>query len=248
MAKPSRPRWLRRLRRAFKTAVHRIGDFQARHGTVPDAPVLDAQLFPWISALEAETATVQRELEAVLARREDLPTIGELQRDQYSLSVTKWKAFILYGWGFEASEGSRLCPETSKLVAKIPGLRTAFFSILEPGAHIPEHRGLVRGLLRGHLALIVPKDGERCTLWVDHRPQHWQEGKVIVFDDTYLHEVRNDTPEYRVVLLLHFDRPMSWYAHLLHAITMFVIRQTSFVRSARRDYAAWAGRFRAQQG
>lgn len=248
MANPNRPRWQKRLRRGVKGTLTTIGNFQARNALVPDQPWFDTKLFPWASELEANSATIRRELDNVLKRREDLPQIQELQRAQYAVSVAKWKAFMLYGWGYQASEGRRLCPETTRLVEKIPGLRTAFFSVLEPGAHIPEHRGRVRSLLRGQLALIVPKHQEKCTLWVAGEPHHWEEGRMIVFDDTYLHEVRNDTPEYRVVLLLHFDRPMRWLAQAIHEMVLFTIRRTRFVTQARRDYATWAARFRAQQG
>jgi aspartyl/asparaginyl beta-hydroxylase (cupin superfamily) len=247
MANPNRPRWQKRLRRGVKSILTSVGNFQARHALVPDRPWFDPRLFPWTAELEANAGTIRRELDAVLTRRDDLPEIQELQRAQYAVSVAKWKAFMLYGWGYQASEGKRLCPETTRLVENIPGLRTAFFSMLEPGAHIPEHRGRVRSLLRGQLALIVPRDGDKCTLWVAGEPHHWQEGRMMVFDDTYPHEVRNDTDEYRVVLLLHFDRPMRPLAQAIHEVVLFAIRRTSFVTQARRDYAAWAARFRAQK-
>jgi beta-hydroxylase len=247
MANPNRPRWRKRLRRGIKRMLATIGNYQARNAYVPDQPFFDVTQFPWTTELEANSSIIRSELDAVLSRRDELPQIQELQRAQYAVSIPKWKAFVLYGWGYEASEGRRLCPETTRLVERIPGLRTAFFSVLEPGAHIPEHRGRVRGLLRGQLALIVPKEREKCTLWVDGKPHHWEEGRMMVFDDTYRHEVHNQTDEYRVVLLLHFDRPMHRLAQVVHEAMLFMIRRTSFVTQARRDYAAWASRFRAKE-
>jgi aspartyl/asparaginyl beta-hydroxylase (cupin superfamily) len=44
--------------------------------------------------------------------------------------------------------------------------KTAFFSILLPHKHIPEHRGLYKGLLRYHLALKVPKPDRGCGIQV----------------------------------------------------------------------------------
>ena len=36
-------------------------------------------------------------------------------------------------------------------------MKLAFFSILAPGKHIPEHRGSLKGVIRYHLALKVPE-------------------------------------------------------------------------------------------
>ena len=44
----------------------------------------------------------------------------------------------------------------------------------------------------------------------------WEPGKLIVFDDTYDHEVRNDTPQQRVVLLFDFVRPMRFWGRVLN--------------------------------
>ena len=44
---------------------------------------------------------------------------------------------------------------------------------------------------------------------VDDQIKVWKPGEAFVFDDTYEHEVRNDTDEERVVLILDFDRPMG---------------------------------------
>jgi aspartyl/asparaginyl beta-hydroxylase (cupin superfamily) len=135
------------------------------------------------------------------------------------------------------------CPQTAGLVKQIPGLRSAFFSVLEPGAHIPEHRGHVRGLLRGRLALTVPKDRENCWLRDEDQFLHWDEGKMLVFDDTYRHEVQNNSSEERVVLILHCDRPMNRMGRLAHSAIMAVIRMSPFVKKAIRNYSKWEAQF-----
>src|SRR6185295_17979358 len=96
------------------------------------------------------------------------------------------------------------CPETSRLLARVPGLNSAFFSILTPGAHIPRHRGVTKAILTAHLGLIVPARREACRMQVADRMLHWEEGATLVFDDTYHHEVWNESGEKRVVLLVQF--------------------------------------------
>ena len=38
--------------------------------------------------------------------------------------------------------------------------------------------------------------------------RHWEEGKSLLFDDTYDHEVRNEAETVRVVLFVDFLRPL----------------------------------------
>lgn len=233
------------VRRNAKKFAASIGDYLARQGSVRDQPVYDPQDFAWAAELESNFGVIRAELDNILRYREALPSLHEIQREQYRISADdKWKTFVLYGWGFEADEGARLCPQTYRLVRRVPGLQTAFFSILAPGAHIPEHRSILRGLLRGQLAMIVPKRSEKCVLTVDGIAHRWTEGRMLIFDDTYLHEVRNDSEEERIVLILHFERPMNWRGRLTHRALTGLIRRTPFVRDAKRNYASWARRFR----
>ena len=125
-------------------------------------------------------------------------------------------------------------------------MQSAFFSILAPGAHIPQHRGFDKALLRYQLGLIVPEKRSDCTLWVDRTPHHWSEGESIVFDDTYLHEVRNDTNQERIVLLVHFERPMGALGRAVHRLVLFLLRRTAFVKDALRHHEEWEERFRMQ--
>ena len=66
---------------------------------------------------------------------------------------------------------------------------------------------------------------------------------MFIFDDTYRHEVRNATDEERVVLILHFDRPMDRLGRLSHQALLFLIRRTSFVKKGHRNIAQWEKRF-----
>jgi beta-hydroxylase len=88
------------------------------------------------------------------------------------------------------------------------------FSILTPGSRISAHRGVYNGVLRYHLALMVPSRPERCAIRIDGQTRHWEEGKSLIFDDTREHEVWNDSDEGRVVLFVDFLRdlppPLSW--------------------------------------
>ena len=151
----------------------------------------------------------------MLDDREALPNFQDISKDQIEITDDdRWKTFFLYGYGFEAKLGVQMCPKTAELMRQIPGMTTAMFSILSPRKHILDHRGPYKGVLRYHLGLIVPKDAEQCRIRVGDDIRHWQEGKSLMFDDTFNHEVWNDTDETRVVLFVDVLRPLPspWVA------------------------------------
>ena len=88
----------------------------------------------------------------------------------------------------------------------------AMFSILPPNKNLAPHYGPYNGILRYHLGLIVPKDKNNCFLMINNNKYVWGEGDDILFDDTLLHSVENNTNDTRVVLFLDicrtFDDPI----------------------------------------
>lgn len=101
----------------------------------------------------------------------------------------------------------------------IPNLFQAFFSILESGKSIPAHNGPYAGYLRYHLALMVPQSNPP-TIRVKDQYHTWKEGESILFDDTWNHEVVNDSDSIRTVLIVDIMRPMPLPLHLVNALTV----------------------------
>jgi beta-hydroxylase len=122
-------------------------------------------------------------------------------------------------------------------------VKTAFFSVLGPRKRLPEHRGPYKGVIRYHLGLKIPSPPEACGIRVGGETAHWQEGKSLLFDDTYQHEAWNDTDEDRVVLFLDIVRPMPFPYSWLNTVVITGAGRTSFVRNARRNHADWEQRF-----
>ena len=58
-------------------------------------------------------------------------------------------------------------PETSRLLRDVPGLQSAWFSILVPHYRIPMHRGITRTVLRVHLGFKIPERQDDCYMEVD---------------------------------------------------------------------------------
>src|SRR5262249_40782353 len=60
------------------------------------------------------------------------------------------------------------------------------------------------GILRVHLPLIVP---EKCRLKVADQERSWQIGKLMIFDDSFVHEVENQSESVRIVLFFSVYHP-----------------------------------------
>jgi ornithine lipid ester-linked acyl 2-hydroxylase len=225
-----------------------IERFIGKRSLVGDATFFPNERFPWIAEIEADWETIREELERVLEDREALPNFQDISKDQIEITDDdRWKTFFLYGYGFEAKLGVEMCPKTAELMRRIPGMTTAMFSILSPRKHILDHRGPYKGVLRYHLGLIVPQDAEACRIRVGEDFRHWEQGKSMIFDDTYNHEVWNDTDDTRVVLFVDVLRPLpSPWAQLNRAIVK-AIGYSPFVLDAKRNQEAWEARYRERR-
>jgi beta-hydroxylase len=116
-------------------------------------------------------------------------------------------------------------------------------SILSPRKHILDHRGPYKGVLRYHLGLIVPEDAESCRIRVGDDFRHWEEGKSMIFDDTFNHEVWNDTDETRVVLFVDVLRPLPFPESAINRGIIKAIGFSPFVLDAKRNQEAWERRY-----
>jgi aspartyl/asparaginyl beta-hydroxylase (cupin superfamily) len=190
----------------------------------------DPQSFPWVPTIESEWTTIRKELEALLLHREEIPNFQDLSDNQKVLTEgEQWKTFWFYAYGEKAEANCARCPGTVRLLGQIPGMKSAMFSILAPRKHIPEHRGLYKGVLRYHLGLIIPGPEGSCRIRVGKDVRSWQEGKSLIFDDSHPHEVWNDVDSYRVVLFVDFLRPVFFPISLLNRSIVWAIARTSSI-------------------
>jgi beta-hydroxylase len=216
----------------------------ARHSRVGTGAILDPALFAWTALLEDNAQAIRRELDALLRHRDALPNFHEISPDQRSITADdRWKTFFLYGFGKRSEQNCELCPITARVLQRIGGITTAFFSILAPGKHIPVHRGVYKGLVRAHLGLKVPEPAGSCRMEIAGRTVHWREGEVVVFDDTYAHEVWNDSAEDRVVLLIDVRRPLPAPLALLNRALIGAVAASPYVTDGIANEREWERRF-----
>lgn len=211
----------------------------ASSSLVANDPVLDMRHFAWTALLRADWRAIRDEAITVALHGNAAPSLATISPDHRAIAeVDKWRSFFLWGYGFPIEENIAQCPKTAAIVAQVPGLNSAFFSILAPGTHIPDHRGVTKGLITCHLGLIVPRDGD-VRMRVGNRVVRWAEGETLVFDDTYSHEVWNDASSTRVVLLIQFARPLRNPGRWVAEAFLKIVRRSAFVQEARDNIRMW---------
>jgi beta-hydroxylase len=239
-----RPSAVTRFMMRVVAAVERLNLKCSRVG---NPCVYDNAVFPWAAEVEREWKAIRAELDRVLTRKEELPGFHEIAADVATISQDRnWKTFLLAGYGIRSDRNIAQCPQTWRIVQKIPGLKTAMFSIFEPGKHLPPHRGPYNGVLRLHLGLIVPEPREKVAIRVGKETCHWEEGKALIFDDAYEHEAWNKSEHVRVVLFVDFVKPLRFPANLLNWLLLNLAVFSPFIREGYDKQRKWEQRFYAQ--
>ncbi|HVV60236.1 MAG TPA: aspartyl/asparaginyl beta-hydroxylase domain-containing protein [Pseudolabrys sp.] len=214
---------------------------------VGNPAIYEKAVFPWAAEIEREWRAIRTELERVLTRKDDLPGFHEIASDVETISTDRgWKTFLLSGYGFKSDANIAQCPETWRICQKIPGLITVMFSILEPGKHLPPHRGPYNGVLRLHLGLIVPEPRDQLGIRVGTQTYRWREGEAVIFDDAYEHEAWNRTPHTRVVLFVDFVKPMRFPGNFINWLLLHLAMFTPFIREGTEKQKAWEKKFYAE--
>ncbi|GIX37000.1 MAG: hypothetical protein KatS3mg127_0239 [Silanimonas sp.] len=190
---------------------------------IPDLPVrmfFEREEFDWHALAEAAYPAIRGELLACL---EDAEAAGfspyvdhaegthEAQVWAEVNRSRRWSSLHFFRHGEPRPAAHARCPATSAMLAavdlqRIPGYGPeAMFSVLQPGARIPPHYGSVNGRLIVHLPLVVPPD---CGgLRVGTETRGWEEGRLLIFDDSFQHEAWNHSDAVRTVLIFDTWNP-----------------------------------------
>jgi beta-hydroxylase len=230
---------------AVRRAVSRVGlavieAVIRRSSLVGDGPFFDAALFPWASRVAAGWSEIRAETDELLRSRATIPPLHEISPMQRGLTDDDhWRALYLFAFGRRVEHNCRRCPATAALLEQIPGLTSALFSILEPGKHIPEHRGPYNGLLRFQLGVQVPPPDGRCRIRVGGETRLWQEAGSLFFDDTFRHEAWNDSDQDRVIVFVDFLRPLPFPVSVLNRLVVFWLSRPSVQKASLEALTSW---------
>jgi aspartyl/asparaginyl beta-hydroxylase (cupin superfamily) len=179
-------------------------------------PGLESQSFhnltvPWIAELEAAYPVIRAELAGLLDAKiaftpYALGADASYRQKKFGLEEgsDRWSIYDLHDPAAESK-----CPKTIELLhrlfrGELGEPVTAQFSALRAGAHIPPHCGISNVFLTAHLGLIVPQG---CRIRVGNEQRSWSEGRGLVFDDSFEHEVWNESGSMRIVFIARFYHP-----------------------------------------
>ncbi|WP_224242173.1 aspartyl/asparaginyl beta-hydroxylase domain-containing protein [Hyalangium gracile] len=169
-------------------------------------PWHDTSRLSWVPRLEQSFSMVREELESALRVGRGF----EEFYDRTDFEKQGWKEFYFYRAGsgtkirIDFPENQARCPKTTQLIQQLPVAGEAMFASLAPKGYIRPHCSEFNAKLTCHLGLIVPPD---CAIRVADEVRTWEEGKCLLFDDTYEHEVWNRSERLRVILLLDVWHP-----------------------------------------
>jgi aspartyl/asparaginyl beta-hydroxylase (cupin superfamily) len=184
---------------------------------LPQIQFYDTDQLDWVAAVEAQWRAIREEIEPVLASgregfRPYIQTEANQPRtdDNPLLDSQDWSTLFLCDNGVISDAMIERFPKTWQAVQAAPLTRipnsspTVMFSLLRPGARIIPHNGVHNARLICHLPLIVPPG---CGFRVGNEVREWEEGKMLIFDDSIEHEAWNEGSRDRLVLIFDIWRP-----------------------------------------
>jgi len=194
---------------------------------IKNRPFLDQKDFPELASLRDHWQTIRDE--ALRLYEAGHIATSQTNSDLAFNSFFKrgWKRFYLKWYDDMLPSAKTLCPQSVALVQSIPSVNAALFALLPPRSKLGAHRDPFAGSVRYHLGLMTPNSPD-CRIYVDGTPYAWHDGEDVLFDETYIHNVRNDTDQPRLILFCDVERPMQPIARTINQfVARFIIKHTA---------------------
>lgn len=204
--------------------------------------IMDLSKFPELAAIQDNWQSIQKEAIALLQQDYFNKINNPTTAAHYDVGFRTfykygWRKFYLKWYGYTHTSAQELCPETVRILSQIPTLNGAMFSILPPNSQLTRHLDPVACSLRYHLGLRTP-NSDSCFISVDGQTYSWRDGAALLFDETFIHYVRNDTDEHRLILMCDIERPMNRAGKLFNIFYKGFMRGT-IVPNTEQDKSGW---------
>jgi aspartyl/asparaginyl beta-hydroxylase (cupin superfamily) len=174
-----------------------------------DSGWLDSSSYAFASVFEDRWRSIQQEALALLSQGHYTEHVQSRQSSSSSPKLTdSWEAFNIKRHGAVCSP--HLSPVTWGLLQafeEIMGSKynLCYFSMVPSGGVIDPHQSNLEKDTRHRHQLCLKhthcSDLDRVYLQVSGEKRGWQEGKLLSFDDAYMHDVKNLSNDFRLVLL-----------------------------------------------
>ena len=165
--------------------------------------------FEQLLFLEEAFLLIKNELLELISKNQDT-WLNTFPSYVNSVEKNAWQVFTFSFFQMKNTTNEGICPQTASIINKIPGLISCDFSRLKKQTHILPHKGYSKMILRCHLPLIIP-NREACGIRVGEETKNWEEGKLLIFDDSYEHEAWNTGDKDRFVLMFDIPNPLWGY-------------------------------------
>ncbi|KAM8731898.1 aspartyl/asparaginyl beta-hydroxylase-like isoform 3-T3 [Acanthopagrus schlegelii] len=159
-----------------------------------------------VKTLERNWKTIRDEALAVM----DQSTRSFIPEDENLREKGEWGQYTLWQQGKKVGNSCQGVPKTCALLerySEATGCKRGQikFSVMQPGTHVWPHTGPTNCRLRMHLGLVIPKQG--CRIRCTDQTREWEEGKVLIFDDSFEHEVWQEADSYRLIFIVDVWHP-----------------------------------------
>ncbi|HEY2510862.1 MAG TPA: aspartyl/asparaginyl beta-hydroxylase domain-containing protein [Polyangiaceae bacterium] len=124
----------------------------------------------------------------------------------------------------------------SAIVARCSLVNSVMLLSMKPGTRLAPHHDRANWYVSVHMGLVVPP---KCAIRVGGEARTWEEGRCMVFDNSYEHEAWNDGDATRIILAVHLAHP-DLTATEREAIRLLHHRYQSLMAVGPEAMAAWA--------
>ncbi len=193
--------------------------------------IMDMQDFGELAEIQANWQVIRKEVLALYEQGYFENTTKAGASASYDIG---FRTFFKYGWskfylkwygGYTHQSAIDLCPETVKVLKDIRSVNGAMFTVMKPKSQLTRHLDPAAASLRYHLGLSTP-NSDTCYINVDGEKYSWRDGEAFMFDETYLHYVRNDSDQPRLILMCDVERPMNIFGQIFNVAYKFLMRFT----------------------
>eukprot|EP00930_Biecheleria_cincta_P104891 TRINITY_DN97367_c0_g1_i1.p1 TRINITY_DN97367_c0_g1~~TRINITY_DN97367_c0_g1_i1.p1 ORF type:complete len:324 (+),score=50.54 TRINITY_DN97367_c0_g1_i1:131-973(+) len=180
---------------------------------VPQRPIWPNSAVPLALWLEEHFSVFRQELDLIINNSmfDTLYFSGQVSMTQFSGRRESWAPLNLIHNGELAPNACQVAQQSCELLRSRPEIARcgakdvgAAFARLEPGMGIKPHLWNAPPRLGVHLGLHTPPG---ASMAVGSHEVVWEEGKAVVFDDTYIHSVKHSGTEVRYLLIAWFCHP-----------------------------------------
>lgn len=161
----------------------------------------------WFPELKPLTDNWQAIRNEILNHEKQYGAIKGLDSNPYvapQIEGIDWSNIFLLNFLIKHHKNRRKFPVTTAVIDSIPGGSFAVVRVLSPHTVIKPHFGDTNGIVRCHLGLVIPGKLPECGIRVGNKEQGWEEGKLTLFTEAYLHSAWNNTDSKRYVLVIDF--------------------------------------------